>query len=166
MTSISKKVHIDKLDDIINTYNNTYHNTIKTKPVDVKPSTYIESSKEITYQYPKFKIGDKNIFAKGYVANWSEEVFVIKEVKNTVPWTCVIIHLKGEEIVGMFFEKELHKTNQSEFRVEKAMKRKGDKLFVKWKDYDNSCNSWIDKKYSINKSIFSKTKIFRNKGES
>ena len=57
-TSISKSVYLDKLDDIVNKYNNTYHNTIKTKPVDVKPSTYIESSKEINYQDPKFRIGD------------------------------------------------------------------------------------------------------------
>ena len=85
MTSISKNVYIDKLDDKVNKYNETYHDTIKMKPVDVKPSTYIDSSKEINYQDPKFKIGDivrtskyKNIFAKGYVINWSEEVFVIK----------------------------------------------------------------------------------------
>ena len=82
MTSISKNVYIDKLDDIVNKYNNAYHRTIKTKPVDVKPSTYIDSSKEINNEDPKFKLGDivriskhKNIFAKGYVPNWSEEVF-------------------------------------------------------------------------------------------
>ena len=85
MTSISKNVYIDKLDDIVNKYNNTYHSTIKMKPVDVKPNIYIEFSKGINYQDPKFKIGDvvriskyKNIFAKGYVPNWPEEVFVIK----------------------------------------------------------------------------------------
>ena len=85
MTSISKNVYIDKLDDKVNKYNETYHDTIKMKPVDVKPSTYIDSSKEINYQDPKFKIGDivriskyKNIFTKSFVLNWSEEVFVIK----------------------------------------------------------------------------------------
>ena len=95
MTSISKNVYIDKLDDIVNKYNNTYHSTIKMKPVDVKSNTYIDSSKEINNKDPKFKIGDivriskyKNIFAKGYVPNWSEEFFVIKKVKNTVRWTC------------------------------------------------------------------------------
>ena len=83
MTSISKNMCIDKLDDILNKYNNTYHSTIKMQPVDVKSSTYIDSSKEINDKDPKFKIGDivriskyKNIFAKGYVPNWSEEVFV------------------------------------------------------------------------------------------
>ena len=96
MTSISKNVYIDKLDDNVNKYNNTYHKTIKMKPVDAKPSKYIDSRKD-----PKFKIGDivrisnyKNIFAKGYVPNWSE-VFVIKKFKKTVPWTFVISDLKG-----------------------------------------------------------------------
>ena len=79
----------DKLDDLVNKYNNTYHTTIKMEPVDVKPSTYIESSTEINYQDPKFKIGyfvtiSKyiNIFAKGYFPNWSEEFSLIKKVKK------------------------------------------------------------------------------------
>ena len=114
MTSISKNVYIDKLNDIVNKYDNTYHSTIKMKSVDVKSSTYIDSSKEINNKHPKFKIGNiiriskyKNIFAKGYIPNWSEEVFVIKKVKNTVLWTYVISDLKGKEIVGTFYEKEL-----------------------------------------------------------
>ena len=77
--------------------------------------------------------------------NWSEEVFVIKNVKNTVPWTYVINDLNGEEITGTFDEKELQKTNQEEFRIEKVIRRNGDKLFVKWKGYNNSFNSCIDK---------------------
>ena len=146
MTSVSKYVYIDKLDDIVNKYNNNttqYHNTIKLKRVDVKPSTYIDSSKEITNQYPKFKIVEtvriskyKDIFAKGYIPNWSEEVFMIKKVKNTVTWTYVISDLKGEEIVGTFYEKELQRTDQRKFRVEKVIKRKADKLYVKWKGYE------------------------------
>ena len=94
MTSISKHVYIDKLNDIVHKYNNTYHRTIKMKPVDVKSNTYIESSKEINNKDPKFEIGDtvrildyKNIFVKCYTPNWYEEVFVIKKVKNTVPQT-------------------------------------------------------------------------------
>ena len=152
MTSISKNVYIDKLDDIVDEYNNTYHTTIKMKPIDVKDNTYINTSKEINNKDPKFKVGDhvriskyKNIFAKGYMPNWSEEVFIIKKVKNTVPWTYVINDLNGEEIIGTFFEKELQKTNQEEFRIEKVIRRKGDKLYVKWKGYDNSFNSWTDK---------------------
>ena len=92
MTSISKNVYIDKLDDIVDKYNNTYHTTIKMKPIDVKDNRYINAYKEINNKDPKFKVGDhvriskyKNIFAKGYMPNWSEEVFVIKKVKNTVP---------------------------------------------------------------------------------
>ena len=79
----------------------------------------------------------------------SEEVFVIKKVKNTLLWTYVISDLNREEIVGTFYEKELQKTNQKEFRIEKVIKRKGDKLFVKWKGYNNLFNSRIDKKETI-----------------
>ena len=78
--------------------------------------------------------------------NWSEEIFVIKKTKNTVPWTYVINDLNGEQIIGTFYEKELQGTNQQEISIEKVIKRKGDKLYVKWKVYDNSFNSWIDKK--------------------
>ena len=109
-------MYIEKLDDIVNKYNNTYHSTIKIEPVDVKSNKYINSSKEIDGKDHKFKVRDdvtiskyKNIFAKGYVPNWSKEVFVNKKVKNTVPWTYVISDLKGKEIVGTFYEKELQK---------------------------------------------------------
>ena len=135
MTSISKMVYIDKLDDIVNKYNNAYHRAIKMKPIDLKSSTYIDSSKEINDEDPKFKIVDiiriskfKNIFAKSYVPNWSDEIFVIRKVKNTVPWTQVVSDLKGEEIVGGFHKKESQKSNQKEFRVEKVTERKGNKL--------------------------------------
>ena len=70
-------------------------------------------------------------------------------MRNTVPWTYVIHDLNGEEIIGTFYEKELQKTDQKEFRIEKVIKRKGDKLYVKWKGYDISFNSRIDKKYLI-----------------
>ena len=90
MTSVSKIVYIDKLDDIGNEYNNAYHRTIKMKPVDLKVNTYIDFEKEVSNKGPKFKVGDhvriskyKNIFAKGYTPNWSKEVFIIKKVKNT-----------------------------------------------------------------------------------
>ena len=115
------------------------------KPVDVKSRKYKKDS--------KFKVDDhvrilkcKNIFAKGYTPNWSDVVLVIKKVKNTVPSTYVTIDLKGEEVVGTFYKKELQKTNRKEFRIEKVKKRKGDKLNVKQKGYNNSFNSWIDEK--------------------
>ena len=98
MTSILKNVYINKLDDIVTEYNNTYHRTIKMKPVDVKDNTYFDFKKEVNDKNPNFKVGDyvgisknKNIFAKGYMPNWSEDVFVIKKVKNTVSWTYTII---------------------------------------------------------------------------
>ena len=101
----------------------------------------------------KFKIGDHvriskytNIFAKGYTPNWSEEVFAVNKIQNTVPWTYLINDLHGEEIKDSFYVKELQKTVQKEFRIEKVIKKKGSKLYVKWKSYDNSFDSWIDKK--------------------
>ena len=122
------------------------------KPIDVKDNTYIDFGKEVNGNDPKFKVGDhvriskyKNIFAKGYIPNWSEEFFVIKEIKNTVPWI-VINDLTDEEIIGALYKNELQKTNQEEFRIEKVIKKKGGKLYVKWKGYDNSLNSWIDKR--------------------
>ena len=153
MTSVSKNVYIDKLDFIVNKCNNRKHRTIKMKPIDVKDNTYIAFDKEVNDKGPKFKVGDhvriskyKKIFAKGYTPNWSEEVFVIKKVKNIVPWTYVINDLNGEEITGIFYEKELQRTNQEEFRVEKVIKRKDDKIYVNWKGIDNSFNSCIAKK--------------------
>ena len=144
MTSISKNVYIGKLDDIVNEYNNAKHRTTKMKPIDVKDNTYIDFGKEVNDNDPKFKIGDhvkiskyKNIFAKSFIPNWSEEVFVIKNIKNTIPWTYVIDDLNGEEITGIFYEKELKKIDQQEFRIEKVIKKKGDKLYVKWKGYNN-----------------------------
>ena len=98
------------------------------KLVDVKDNTYIDFDKEVNDNDPKFKVGDhvrtskyKNIFAKGYTPNGSEEVFVINNVKNAVPWSYVINDLNGEKIIGTFYEKELQKTNQEEFRIEKVI---------------------------------------------
>ena len=156
MTSISKNVYIDKLDDIVNEYNNAYHRTIKMKPIDVKDNTYVNFGKEVHDNDPNFKVGDhvriskyKNNFAKGYTPDWSGEVFAIKKNKNTVPWTYVTNDLNDEEIIGTFYENELQKTNQQEFRIEKVIKEKNNKLYVKWKGYDNSFNNWIDKNESI-----------------
>ena len=109
MTSVSKNVYIDKLDDIVNNYN-TYHSTIKMKSVNVKSSTSINSSKETNDKNLKYKIGDnfriskyKNVFANVYTPNWSEEVFMIKKVKNNVPWT-YINDLHGAENVEIIYE--------------------------------------------------------------
>ena len=153
MTSISKNVYIDKLDKIVDEYNNTFHKAIKMKPVDVKDNTYINFVKEINDKDPKLKVGDhvriskyKNVFTKGYMPNWSEEVFISSKIKNSVPWTYIINDLNGEEIVETFYEKKLQKTNQKQFGIEKVLKKKGDNLYVKWKGHDNSFNCWINKK--------------------
>ena len=132
MTAISKNVYIDVLDDTVNKYNNTIHRTIKMKPIEVTDDSLAEWSEESNKRNPKFQV--HILFAKGYAPNWSEEIFVIKKVKNTVPWTYVINDLNNEEIIGSFYEKELQKTNQKEFRIEKIFKRKDDKLYVKWKE--------------------------------
>ena len=144
MTSVSKDMYINKLDDIMGEYNNTYHRTTKMKPIDVTDNTYLDSKKEVNNEYSKFKVGDhvriskyKNIFAKGYTPNWSEETFAVSKIKNTVPWTYVMNDLNGEEVTGTFNEKDLQNTNQKEFKIEKVIKRKGDNLYVKWKGYDN-----------------------------
>ena len=153
MTAILKNVYFDVLDDIVNKYNNTIHRTIRMKPIDDKNNTCIDSRKEVNDKDPKVKLGDhvriskyKNIFVKGYTPNWSEDVFIVSKIKNTVPGTYVINDLKWEEIMGTFYEKELQKTNQKEFKIEKVIKRKDEKLYVKWKGYNSSFNSWMNKK--------------------
>ena len=153
MTSVSKNVYIDKLDDIVDEYNNTFHRTIEMKPVDFKDNTYIDFKKEVNDRDLKFKVGDhvriskyKKAFVKGYTPNWSEEDFVVSKIKNTLPWTYIINDFKDEEIIGTFYEKELQKTNQKEFKIEKVIERNDDKLYVKWEGYDSSFNSWSDKK--------------------
>ena len=140
MAAISENVYYDALDDIVNKYNNTVHRTIKIKPIDVTKD-------------PKFKVGDhvriskyKNIFAKGYTPNWSEEIFIISKINNTVPWTYVISDMNGEDVTGNFYEKELQSINQQIFRIEKIIKRKSNELYAKWKGYDDSLNSWVNKK--------------------
>ena len=128
MAAISENVYYDALDDIVNKYNNTVHRTIKIKPIDVTKD-------------PKFKVGDhvriskyKNIFAKGYTPNWSEEIFIISKINNTVPWTYVISDMNGEDVTGNFYEKELQSINQQIFRIEKIIKRKGNELYANGKD--------------------------------
>ena len=92
MTAISKNIYFDALDDIVNKYNNTVHITIKMKPIDVKSDSFAEYNENSNKKNPKFKVGNhvriskcKNIFAKGCAPNWSEEIFIVSEIKNTVP---------------------------------------------------------------------------------
>ena len=153
MAALSKNVYFDVLDDIANRCNNTVHRTIKMKPIDVTSDSYAKYNEDSIEKDPKFKVGDrvrnskcKNISAKGYSQNWLEDVFVVCKIKNTLLWTYVISDLNGEPIAGTFYEKELQKTSQQKFRIKKVLKRKGDKLCIKWKGCDNSFYSWIIKK--------------------
>ena len=143
----------DVLENIVNKYTNTVHRTIKMKPIDFTSDSYAEYNEDSNVTKPKFKAGDhvwiskyKNIFSKGYTQNWSEEDFIISKNKNTVPWTYMVSDLNDGKIVGCFNEKELQKTSQEKFWVEKILKRKAHKLYVRWKGYDDSINSWVDKK--------------------
>ena len=93
--------------DIRSKYNNTIHRTIKTKPIDVTGDSYAKYNENSNKKDPKFKVGDhariwkyKNIFAKGYTLNWSEEIFVVSKIKSAIPWTYVVNNLNGEEISG------------------------------------------------------------------
>ena len=159
-------MYIDKLDDVVNTYNNIYHRTIEMKPFDVKRRIYIDFNEENNKEGPKFNVDDhvrisksENIFAKRYLPNLSKEAFLITKVKIMFRG-----HMLSVILTWKYCWKILRKKNQREFTVEKLRKRKSNKLYVKWKGYDNSFNSWIDKKrHSINEWIFSKTKIFRSK---
>ena len=108
-----------------------YHTAIKMKPADVKDDTYIDFKKEFNDKDPKFKVGDcvriswyKNIFAKWYTQNWSEEDFVVIKIKNTVPWTYVVNDHNAEEITGTFYEKEPQKTNQKRIQNRKSNQKK------------------------------------------
>ena len=122
MTSISKNVYIGKFNNIV-----TYQRTVKMIPVDVNPSMHSELNYKNNKEGHKYvRISKyKDVFAKRYVPNWSEEVFVIKKLKNSLPWTYVISDLNGEEIVGTFYKKESQ--------------------YIKWKGYNNF-NSSTDKK--------------------
>ena len=117
MTATGKNVYYDVLDDIVNKYNNTKHNTIKMNPKDVgnnNKRVYIDENNE---KRSRFKVGDrvriskfKNIFAKGYTCNWSREIFIVNKINDTVPYTYNIKDLNDEEIIGSFYDRELQKS--------------------------------------------------------
>ena len=116
MTATGKNVHCDDLDDIVNEYNMTIHNTIKMKPKDVGDNkrVYIDEHKE---KDSRFKVGDRVristfniIFTKGYTPNWSKEIFIVDKINDTVPYTYNIKDLNDEEIIGSFYDRELQKT--------------------------------------------------------
>ena len=117
MTAVSKNVYFDVLGNIVNKYNNTVHRSIKMKLIDFISDFYAEYNEDSNVTKPKFEVGDhvriskyKNIFAKWYTQNWSEEIFVVNRIKNTVPWTYLISDLNVEPIIGSFYEKRIAKS--------------------------------------------------------
>ena len=136
-------MYINKLDDIVNEYIYTYHSAIKLKPANVKSITYIDFGVENSDKRPKFRVSDhvrvskyKSIFTNSS-PNCCEKDFVIKKVENIVSWTYIISDFNNKEIVWMYCKYELQKTNQTKFRIEKIIKRKDDKLYIKLKCCDN-----------------------------
>lgn len=147
------------LPQLIEDYNNTYHRTIKTKPShvykDIPAVRKLLKVEKSANKNSKFKVGDivrvskvRGIFAKGYLANWSEELFKISEVKTSVPVTYLLEDLAGEPLQGAFYNEELKKTKIPDYaRIEKIIQRKTingiPMVRVKWKGYENKFNSWL-----------------------
>jgi len=157
----STRRYIDVLGGLVDRYNNTKHSSIKMTPVEASKKS--NEHKVFSNLYgddiydeittPRLKLGDtvritkkKTIFDKGYTPRWTEEIFRISQVQHTDPPTYKIIDTKGEEIQGSFYEQELQKTSQEVFRIEKVIKRQGNKSLVKWLDYPDSFNSWVNNK--------------------
>ena len=142
----------DTVDDLLFDYNNTKHRTIGMKPKDVTARNETSLLRNV-YGRPcvnrtrkiKFKVGEKHIFEKGYTPNWTTEIFTISEVKNTDPVTYKLVDYQGHPIEGGFYQEELTKVKyQDAYLVEKIVRKRGNKVFVKWLGFDNSHNSWIN----------------------
>jgi len=151
---------ISMLDKLMNDYNNKYHNTIKMTPTEAsKKENVVEVLNNQGFvdrrvDKHKFKVGDrvrisriKGLFEKGYLPNWSEEVFEIVEVKNTNPYTYILKDSRGDIIAGSFYTEELQKTDQEVYRIEKILRKKKingvEHGFVKWLGYNEKFNEWI-----------------------
>lgn len=145
---------LNLLQTLIDKYNSTVHSTIKMKPKDVLDNSLLLSTYrqgDIFSKKPKFKAGDfvrvskhKTAFKKGYLPNWSTEIFKVERVQPTSPPTFLLEDLKGSPIVGAFYVEELQRTKYPDiYLVERILKRKGSKVYVKWLGFPNTENSWI-----------------------
>ena len=157
-TENNNTIFYNILDELVNNYNNKYHSTIKMTPIEGSKKINEKKIKNIynfekTKKPGKFKIGDrvrisleKNIFEKSYETNWTEEIFEIYDIKySNVPYY-YLKDLNNEKLDGTFYEQELQKTKQDDlYTIEKILKTNKDKIYVKWRGYDNSFNSWINK---------------------
>ena len=151
-------IWINDLDKLVNEYNNSYHRSIKMKPIDAskKSNENIIRNNLYNFRYtnkkPKFSIGDrvrisllKNTFEKSYTSNWSQEIFIIDNIKTSNIHYYFLKDLQGEKIDGMFYEQELLKTKQNDlFIIEKIIKKVGNKYLVKWKNYSDKFNSYVN----------------------
>ena len=150
---------LDLLPKLVSKYNNKVHRATGMKPNQVNaknsPTVYkrlMMLNKKFGDRPPKFKVGDsiriskyKHVFSKGYTPSWSGEVFTVQEVKGTKPTTYILKDSTGETILGGFYEPELIKTKYKDVAlVERVIRRKGTKLFVKWLGYPDSHSTWID----------------------
>ena len=160
-TEKSTYKYINIIDDLVHQYNTSYHSSIKMTPEEAsQPKNkqrvlkHLYSDRPELIELPRFAVGDyvriskkKSTFEKGYTPNWTEEIFKISDIQYTTPITYKLVDLNQEEIKGTFYEKELQKTVHTElFRIEKVIKRRGDRSLVKWKGYANNFNSWIKTK--------------------
>ena len=157
--------YMGALPELVEDYNNTVHSSTKFTPTEASKeenelkvwrNLYPDRYK-INNLTPKFSVGDevritkkKKVFEKGYTTRWTEEIFTIKEIRETNPITYKLEDLQGEEIKGTFYEPELQKTEQQVFRIEKIIKKEKGKSLVKWKGYPDKFNSWVDNKDLIN----------------
>jgi len=150
---------LDILQDLVKSYNNTKHRTIGMKPKDVTSANEADvlkrfSIKIVSLKKPKFKINDKvrvskvkQLFEKGYTPNWSTEIFTITKVVKNNPVTYFLKDYLGQPVGGNFYEKELLKVKYPDvYLIEKILKKRGDKVYVKWLGFDSTHNSWISKK--------------------
>ena len=152
-------IWINDLDKLVNEYNNSYHRSIKTKPILASKKSNEDIIRNNLYSFKntnkklKFSIEDrvrisliKNTFEKSYTSNWSEEIFIIYDIKTSNVHYYFLKYLQGKKIDGIFYEQELLKTKQNDlYIIEKIIRKNKNKYLVKWRNYSNDFNSWIDK---------------------
>lgn len=151
---------IDILPELISTYNDSKHRTIKMKPKDVTTQNEKKLLRDVYGNFHvnrtkkiKFKVGDKvriskykHVFEKGYTPNWTTEIFTISEVRSTDPVTYKLVDYRAQPIEGGFYQEELTSVKNADiYLVEKVLRKRGNKLYVKWLGFDDSHNSWINK---------------------